>query len=338
MKVLVTGSGGYIGMVLAQKLVEKGYDVVGLDTDYYRGCDLVESQIELPVIEKDIRDVSNEDLQSVDAILHLAALSNDPLSFLKPELTMDINFEASVRLATLAKKVGVKKFVLASSCSGYGINNTGIVNETSVLNPITAYAKSKALAEQEIPKLSSKDFVTVFLRSATVNGVSPRLRFDLVVNNLTGVGLTTGKIVVKSDGTPWRPTIHIDDDCSAFIHVLEADNDLVNNKTYNVGSTDENYQIRDIANVIKKHTNCEVEFQNQDPDSRSYKVNCDKIKNELGFKIEWPLDKGVKELVKSLKSAGLSFEEFDSRKYTRLKQIKYLIETNKLDSQLRWVN
>ena len=338
MKVFVTGSEGYIGMILVRQLLQKGYDVVGLDTNYYKGCNIIDQKNNIELIERDVRDVTSNDLQSIDAVLHLAALSNDPLSLLKPELTMIINHESSVKLATLAKKSGVKKFVLGSSCSSYGINNTGIVDETSQLNPITAYAKSKVLAEWDISKLSDNKFTTVFFRSATVNGISPRFRFDLVVNNLTGVALTTGKIIVKSDGTPWRPTIHIEDDCSAFIHALEADNDLVNNKTYNVGSTDENYQIRDIANLIKKYTGCDVEFQNQDPDSRSYRVNCDKIKNELGFKIEWNLDKSVSNLVEKLKEIGLNYEEFDSRKYTRLKQIKYLIETNKLDSNLRWVS
>ncbi len=338
MKVLVTGSEGYIGMVLVRRLLEKGYDVVGLDTCYYRDCDIIKQQNNVELIEKDMRDVTSNDLQSIDAVLHLAALSNDPLSLLKPELTMVINHESSVKLAALAKKASIKKFVLASSCSSYGINNTGIVDETSQLNPITAYAKSKVLAEQDISKLSDNKFTTVFFRSATVNGISPRLRFDLVVNNLVGTALTTGKIIVKSDGTPWRPTIHVEDDCSAFIRALEADNDLINNKTYNVGSTDENYQIRDIASLIKKHTGCEVVFQDQDPDSRSYRVNCDKIKNELGFKIEWDLNKSVSNLVEKLKEIGLNYEEFDSREYTRLKQIQYLIETNRLDSNLRWVS
>ena len=338
MKVLVTGSEGYIGIVLVKHLLEKGYDVIGLDTCYYKDCNIISQQNDIKLIEKDVRDVTSSDLQSIDAVLHLAALSNDPLSFLKPELTMVINHESSVKLAVLAKKSGVKKFVLASSCSSYGINNTGIVDETSQLNPITAYAKSKVLAERDISKLSDNKFTTVIFRSATVNGLSPRLRFDLVVNNLIGTALTTGKIIVNSDGTPWRPTVHIEDDCSAFIRALEADKDLVNNKTYNVGSTEENYQIKDIANVIEKHTGCEVEFQSQDPDSRSYRVNCDKIKNDLGFKIEWPLEKSVIDIVKKLKEIGLNHEEFESRKYTRLKQIKYLIETNKLDSELRWVN
>ncbi len=338
MKVLVTGSQGYIGTVLVQRLIEKGYSVVGLDTGYYRDCNLTEPPEGVETLNKDVRDVTNSDLKSIDAILHLAALSNDPLSFLKPELTMDVNFTESVRLAMIAKETGVKKFILASSCSSYGINNTGIVDETSELNPITAYAKSKIMAELDISKLASNDFTTVFLRSATINGISPRIRFDLVVNNLTGLALTTGKITVKSDGTPWRPTLHVQDDCSAFIASLEAENSLVNNKIYNVGATEENYQIKDIAEIIKKHTGCEIEFQNQDKDSRSYRVNCDKIKNELGFKIEWTLEESVKELVKQLKEIGLNNEEFDSRKYTRLKQIKYLLETNQLDEQLKWTN
>lgn len=338
MKVLVTGSEGYIGTVLVQRLSEKGYSVVGLDTGYYRDCNITEPPDVVETLNKDVRDITASDLKSIDAILHLAALSNDPLSFLKPELTMDINFKESVRLATIAKESGVKKFIFASSCSSYGRNNVGIVDETSKLNPITAYAKSKIMAELDISKLSSNNFTTVFLRSATINGISPRIRFDLVVNNLTGLALTTGKITVKSDGTPWRPTLHIQDDCSAFIKSLEADSDLTNNKIYNVGATEENYQIKDIAEIIKKHTGCEIEFQNQDRDSRSYRVNCDKIKNELGFKVEWPLEESVKELVNQLKEIGLNHEEFNSRKYTRLEQIKHLLETNQLDSRLKWIN
>jgi len=338
MKILVTGSQGYIGTILANCLAEKGYDVIGLDTGYYKDCNIIEPTSEIHTIEKDIRDVTPEDLKSVDAVLHLSALSNDPLGFLNAKLTMDINFEASIRLASIAKQVGVKKFILASSCSGYGINNTGIVDENSSLNPLTAYAKSKALAEQEISKLSSRSFTTVFFRSATVYGFASRLRFDLVVNNLVGVSIATGKILVKSDGTPWRPVIHIEDDCSAFLLAIEADDDSVNNKIYNVGSTDENYQIKDIANTIKKHVNCDIEFQNQDIDNRSYRVNCGKIKKELKFKTEWSLDEGIKDLVKNFKGIELDFDKFNSRKYTRVKQIKHLIETNKLDQQLRWVN
>ncbi|MBI2542900.1 MAG: SDR family oxidoreductase [Candidatus Aenigmarchaeota archaeon] len=336
MKVLVTGSEGYVGTVLVRQLVEKGYDVTGLDTGYYGDCNIVDPNIEIPIIRKDVRDISSIDLQNVDAILHLAAMSNDPLSFFNPEITMDINFKASLNLAALAKKANIGKFIFASSCSSYGINNTGIVDENSKLNPITAYAQSKALAEHEILKLASNDFNIVLFRSATVNGLAPRLRFDLVVNNLTGLALTTGKISIKSDGTPWRPTVHVEDNCSAFLLALEAES--IPSRLYNIGSTDENYQIKDIAEVIRDNVDCDVEFQNQDPDSRSYRVNCDKIKNDLNFKIKWPLEKSVKELVKNLTELGLNHSEFDSRKYNRLKQIKYLIETSRLDTNLRWLN
>jgi len=336
MKILVTGCDGYTGSVLVTHLVERGYQVIGLDTRYYKDCNLYNDQNEIDIIEKDIRDINSINFQSIDAIIHLAALSNDPLGFLNPDITMEINFKSSVKLAKLAKKNKIEKFIFASSCSGYGINKIGMVNEDSLLNPLTTYAKSKVLTEHEISKLGSKQFIPVFLRSATVYGGSPKLRFDLVINNLVGSALTIGKIIINSDGTPWRPTLHIEDECTAFMTILEAENDLVNNKIYNVGSTDENYKIKDIADIIKKHIECEIKYLNQEPDSRSYRVNCDKIKKELGFKSNWTLKKGIKELIKTLTDLRINFSEFNSRKYTRLKQIKYLLEKNKLNEKLKW--
>ncbi len=334
MKVLVTGCDGYIGSVLVRKLGENGYDVVGLDTCYYKDCKLTESE-DVKLIEKDIRDIAKSDLGGIDAIVHLAALSNDPLGHLEPRLTTEINFLASVKLAQLAQRVGVKRFVFASSCSMYGVA-ADVVTEDSALTPLTEYARSKIESENSISKLLDSSFCAVYLRCATVFGISPKLRFDLVVNNLTGLALTEKKIIVNSDGTPWRPVLHVEDACDAYMLALEADEGLVNGKAYNVGATDENYQIIDIANVVKKETGCEVVMLNKEPDSRSYKVNCDKIKNELGFGVSWPLSKGVSSLVKSLRNLGLDYSDFASKNFTRLRQIEYLISSGKVDSNLRW--
>ncbi len=338
MKVLVTGCDGYIGSVLSQRLADEGYDVIGIDTRYYKDCNL-KNFTDLPnikIIEKDIRDISGSDIAGIDAIIHLAALSNDPLGQLDPRLTTEINFSASVRLAELAKKNGVKKFVFASSCSMYGISKEDVVSENSRLEPLTEYAKSKMLTEVGLSKMSDKNFCPVYLRCATVFGISPKLRFDLVVNNLAGHAIAENKIVVNSDGTPWRPSLHVEDACSAFILTLESDNDVIRNNAYNTGSTKENYQIKDIADIVSRQTGCEVVMLGKELDSRSYKVDCSKIKNDLGFRIEWPLKKGVEDLVKKLRDIEINYSEFNSRKYTRLKQIEYLLGSGKLGSDLRW--
>ncbi len=335
MKVLLTGCDGYVGSVVSRKLAEKGHGVTGLDTRYYKDCNITGFD-SVNIIEKDVRDVAASDLQGVDSIIHLAGLSNDPLGHLNPALTNEINFSASLRLAEMAKKAGIRKFVFASSCSMYGISTEDVVTEKSRLEPLTEYAKSKMGVELALSKLADRNFCPVYLRCATIFGLSPKLRFDLVVNNLVGHALTENKIVVNSDGTPWRPALNVEDAARAFILALEAEEDLVRDTAYNTGSTDENYQIRDIAVVVKRFTGCDMVMLNKDPDSRSYRVSCDEIRKDLGFIVENPLDKGVKQLVSSLKELNLTSSDFTSRKYTRLKQIEHLLHAGLIGSDLRW--
>ncbi|MEM4160572.1 MAG: SDR family oxidoreductase [Thermoplasmata archaeon] len=340
MKVLVTGDKGYIGRILVKHLISKGYEVVGMDIDYYKGCDLYEDQLpEYKSIEKDIREVTKEDLEGIDCIHHLAALSNDPLGEKDPGVTMEINYEASLKLSTLAKKAGVMRFVYSSSCSMYGKAGANTVNEESPLEPLTAYAQSKVKSEAEISKLADKMFTPVFLRNSTVYGLSPRLRFDLVVNNLVGSAFTTGKIKIMSDGTPWRPLIHIEDLAEVFFLVTECEKDVVHNQAFNVGENTENYQIKDIAEIVKKvMPECEITYTYEHgPDTRSYRVNFDKLHTSLkGFKCRKRVEDGVKELYAKFKEVGLTYEDFMSYKFTRLKNIRRLMEAGKLDKRLHW--
>lgn len=341
MRVLVTGNRGYIGAVLTELLLTKGYGVVGYDTDYYEDWEPIKSSKDIKQIKKDIRQVSENDLENIDAIVHLAALSNDPLGDLDPKLTDEINFRATVKLANLSKEVGIKRFIFASSCSMYGIAGTKTITEDAPLEPLTPYAVSKTNSEQALSKIADNNFSPVFLRPGTAYGPSPRLRCDLVVNNLTGWAYTTGKIKIMSDGTPWRPVIHIDDLCQAFIACLEAPIEIVQNEAFNLGQNEENYQIRDIANVIKEIIpGSEIEYTHQHgPDSRSYKVSFDKINSKLKdfFHPKWKLKQGVIQLYDTFKSHGLTYEEFTGNKYIRINRLKELIEKKKLNQDLFWV-
>ena len=259
MKVLVTGHRGFIGTVMVPILLKEGFDVTGLDTDLYRFCTYGDDPISVPSINKDVRDVEKEDLEGFDAIVHLAALSNDPLGNINADLTYDINYKASVRIAEMAKEVGVKRFLFASSCSMYGKAGEDILDETAEFNPVTPYAKSKVLVEKEVAPMASDNFSPVFLRNATAYGVSPRIRFDLVINNLVAWAYTTGKILLKSDGTPWRPLVHIEDITQAVVCSLKAEQEVIHNLAVNVGSNSENYQMRDLANFVKEIVpNCEL--------------------------------------------------------------------------------
>ena len=343
MNVLITGNQGYIGKVMTKIMLDKGFNVTGLDTDYYYDCDLehVEEKKahEIKQITKDIRDASEEYFEGIDVVCHLAALSNDPIGELAPRLTKEINYVASVRIAKLAKKMGVKRFLFSSSCSIYGISDEKHLTENSKMNPLTAYAKSKVNTERDISALASDNFSPVFLRNATAYGLSPRFRFDLVLNNLAGYAFTTGKITIKSDGTPWRPLVHIGDISRAFVAVIEAPIESIHNQFFNVGQNKENYQIKDIANAVKNIIpDCDVEYTNEHGgDSRTYNVNFDKIHSTLpGFKPIWDISKGTRELYEAFKKCNLTYDEFMSRKYTRLKHLKYLIENNKLNDELHW--
>ncbi|MBN1468008.1 MAG: NAD(P)-dependent oxidoreductase [Fusobacteriaceae bacterium] len=341
MKIFVTGNKGYIGSVLTEILIEKGYEVVGFDTNYYGDCGLIESDPKIKQITKDIRKVTKDDLKNIDYIIHLAALSNDPLGEFDPKLTGDINFQGTLRLAKLAKELKIKRFIYASSQSMYGISKIEEeLDEDAEKNPITAYAKTKWNAECELKKLSSDDFIVVCFRPSTVFGASPKLRCDIVFNNLVACAYTSGKIEIKSDGTPWRPVVHVRDVCSAFIAGLEAPKELVSNESFNVGIKNGNYTVKDLAEAAKKAVKgCSLVFTREHgPDSRTYKVSFKKILNVLKdyYKPEWDLTKGGKELVEFFKKVNFTEEMFRGKMCNRLPQLKYLVDNKNLDANLFW--
>ncbi len=339
MKILLTGNMGYIGTILAPMLIEEGYDVVGYDSDLYRECTFGDGLPEIPTIKKDIRDVSRQDLKGIDAVIHLAGLSNDPLGNLNPQLTFEINHLASVNLARAAKEIGVERFIFSSSCSNYGAAGVDWVDEESAFNPVTPYGESKVRVEQDVSGLADGSFSPVFLRNATAYGVSPRLRFDLVLNNLVAWAYTTGEVHLKSDGTAWRPIVHIEDISRAFIAVLKAPVEKVHNQAFNVGQTDENFQVREIAEIVAETVpDSQVKFaEGASPDKRSYRVNCDKIKAVIPeFTPIWTARKGALELYETYQRVGLTLEEFEGKKYKRIDHIKSLLASHHLDQDLRW--
>ena len=341
MRVLITGHNGYVGTIMMPMLQQAGHEVVGLDTNLYDGSTFGQD-VERPFLEinKDIRDIESVDLEGFEAIIHLAGLSNDPLGDLNPELTYDINYCASVRLAEMAKAQGVQRFIFSSSCSNYGAGVTDWLDEKSDFNPVTPYGRSKVMVEQEVSKMADETFSPTFLRSGTAYGVSPRLRFDLVLNNLAAWAFTTGLVYLKSDGTPWRPIVHIEDMSRAFLAALEAPLEKVHNEAFNVGLSSENYQIRQMAEIVAQTVpDSRVEYaEGASPDKRNYRVNCDKIVNTLPkYEPQWTAMRGAQELFEAYKRVGLKLEEFEGPRYRRLKHIKSLIEAGKLSDDLRWL-
>jgi nucleoside-diphosphate-sugar epimerase len=338
MRVLVTGNLGYIGTAMVPMMRAHGFDVVGLDCDLYRRCTFGEGLVEVPTIFKDVRDVEVEDLRGFDAVCHLAGLSNDPLGNLNPELTYDINYRASVRLAEVAKAAGVERFVFSSSCSNYGAAGDKILTEESAFNPVTPYGQSKVLTEREVSKMADESFSPTFLRNATAYGLSPRIRFDLVLNNLVAWAFTTGKIMMKSDGTPWRPIVHIEDIARAFIAVLDAPRYQIHDEAFNVGITQENHRIKDLAGVVGElMPYCQISFaEGAGPDKRCYRVNCDKIAKTLNYEPQWSAAKGARQLYDAYRQYGLSLEEFEGPTYQRVAHIRKLMEEGVLDEDLRY--
>jgi len=338
MKVLVTGHRGYIGVEMVPALRAAGHEVVGLDTGYYDECDFVRPPDPTEDLKVDLRDVTAADCRGVDAVVHLGALSNDPLGDINKDLTYDINLHASVKLARAAKEAGVKRFLFSSSCSLYGAGGDGLLDETAAFYPVTAYGESKVRVEQEVSKMADGSFAPVYLRNATAYGVSRRLRADIVVNNLVGHAITTGKVLLQSDGTPWRPLVHIGDIIHAFNCCLTAPVEAIHNQAFNVGKQGENYRIRQVAEMVAEVVpNSEVTFApGASPDTRDYRVDFGKIERQLpGFKPTWTLRKGIEELYGAYKAHGLSKDEWQGPRYYRLKTIKGLIERGQIDGNLR---
>lgn len=331
---------GYIGSVMGPRLIEEGYEVIGLDTIFYgEECTFFENELNIPNIRKDIRDITPEDVRGFDAVVHLAALSNDPLSNLEAKLTYDINQHASVKLAKLAKNAGVQRFLFSSSCSMHGTSTASRVDETTPVHPVTPYGDSKIKAEQEISAIAGDGFSPVFLRNGTVYGISPRLRVDIVLNNLVGWAATTGKVKLYTDGEPWRPIIHVDDVCSAFIAALEAPVETVHNEAFHVGSNQANYQIKDLAEIARTVVpGCTVEFDAEhEGDQRTYIADFSKIEELLPkFRPKWDARSGAIQLYESYQENLLTLEEFTGSRYIRLQRIGDLLKTGLLGNDLRW--
>jgi len=339
MKVLVMGNQGYLGCIMTEMLVKEGFEVTGMDSGYFKDAALIPQPKEnqqIKQIFKDSRNITIDDIKGHDAVVHLAALSNDPAGELNPNWTQQINHRGTIRTAKLAKEAGVQRFIFSSSCSLYGAAGDSECNESSPFNPVTSYAKCKVSAEKALAELSDSNFAPSYMRNATVYGISPRMRFDIVVNNLTAWAYITGKIKILSDGTPWRPQVHARDLCAAFIATLKAPIEDVNNEAFNVGILNENYQIKDLANFVGEVVpNSEVEIAGDSGDPRSYKVNFEKIYRVLKhYKPEWTVKKGVVELYETYKKIGLTMDTFEHENFVTLKKYKNMITREEVDENL----
>jgi nucleoside-diphosphate-sugar epimerase len=339
MKILLTGHKGYIGAVAGPILRDAGHEVVGLDSDLFSGCDFGSTLPEIPEVRKDLRDLAISDVRGFDAVVHLAALSNDPLGNLNAGLTSDINHHAAVHLARLAKAAGAERFVFSSSCSTYGAAGDDFLDESASLNPVTAYGESKVFVEHDVATLANEHFSPTYMRNATAYGASPRLRLDIVLNDFVAAAYTTGRIYVKSDGTPWRPIVHIRDIIAAMLAALEAPREIVHNQTFNVGQTAENYRISELAAIVAEIVpGARVEYApGGGPDKRCYRINCDKINCLLqNFRPQWTARRGAQELYDAYRAVGLTREHVEAGRYVRMSHIQLLLKAGRLDDSLRF--